>query len=235
MIKTFEHPELGPITIARRKGTKHLRLSVSGGKVRLGVPFGVSESIALKFLESKKVWLKKHITDEVLLKNGDRIGRAHRLHLEPYETRKVSARINQQTVHVRYPRNMESSSTEVQQSATRGSKKAIQTEAERLLPQRLKDISSQIGLSYTSVKIKFMKSRWGHCTNHGEITLNAYLIQLDWKLIDYVIVHELAHTIHHNHGDKFWELVGIHIPNHKTLRKALKSKQTSLMPNSFDN
>lgn len=234
MQKVIEVEGIGEVTLARRKGTRSIRLSISSGKVRLGLPFGVSEAAALKFIQQKRDWILKHAEQEPLLKSGDRIGRAHKLFFEPFETTKISARILEQTIFIRYPRNNKSYEDEVQKAAIRGSKKALLKEAEKLLPFRLRDISNKIGIDYKSLDVKFLKSRWGSCTSKKEITLNAYLIQLDWALIDYVIIHELAHTVHQNHGDRFWSLVSEHCPQHKEFRKALKSKPTAILPNSFE-
>ena len=49
-----------------------------------------------------------------------------------------------------------------------------------------------------------MKSRWGSCTSENSINLNSWLVLLPDHLIDYVILHELVHTIHKNHSPEFW-------------------------------
>ncbi|MDQ2973258.1 MAG: M48 family metallopeptidase [bacterium] len=234
MQKTIEAEGIGEIIFARRKGTKSLRLSINGGKIRLSAPYGVSEAQALRFLMQKKDWILKHVKEEPLLKSGDKIGRAHKLFFEPYEVIKPSSRISQQTILVRYPRSSKSYNEDVQQAAHRGAKKAIAKEASNLLIKRLQDISMAIQTDYKSVETKFMKSRWGHCSNRNEITLNTYLVQLDWKLIDYVIIHELAHTLQHNHSDKFWAIVAKFCPEYKQIRRELKSKQTDIIPNSIN-
>ena len=68
-----------------------------------------------------------------------------------------------------------------------------------------------------------MKSRWGSCSSKGVITLNTQLIKIDKELIDYIVVHELAHLTHMNHSKKFHNLVESYIPNHKELNKRLKA------------
>ncbi len=122
MQKIVEIEGIGEVIMARRKGTRHIKLSISGGKVRLSVPFGVSEETALKFLLQKVNWIKKHVLDDPLLKSGDRIGRAHSLFLEPFETTKISARITGQTIFVRFPRGQKPYEEAIQAAANRGGK-----------------------------------------------------------------------------------------------------------------
>jgi len=74
-------------------------------------------------------------------------------------------------------------------------------------------------------KISFRKTKrqWGSCSSKNNISLNTYLCMLPKELIDYVIVHELAHIKHKNHSKEFWSLVGKFYPNYKDAKKELKS------------
>ncbi len=75
-----------------------------------------------------------------------------------------------------------------------------------------------------NLKIRKMTSRWGVCNikNHN-VTLNSELSKYDIKALDYVIVHELSHFIHHNHSKDFWLLVGKYYPKYKEVRKYLRN------------
>jgi predicted metal-dependent hydrolase len=73
-----------------------------------------------------------------------------------------------------------------------------------------------------SLKFRWMESKWGVCNSGTHvISLALQLGSHDWKLIDYVIVHELVHIIQPNHSPKFWEYVSKYQPEWKTLRKQL--------------
>ena len=74
-----------------------------------------------------------------------------------------------------------------------------------------------------NLKIRKMTSRWGVCNvKNYNITLNYELSKYDISCLDYVIVHELSHLVHHNHSKDFWNLVGKYYPKYKECKKMLK-------------
>lgn len=95
--------------------------------------------------------------------------------------------------------------------------------AQEYLTPRVEHFSNIMKLNYSEIKFRKMKSRWGSCSSKGVITLNTQLIKIDKELIDYIVVHELAHLTHMNHSKKFHNLVESYIPNHKELNKRLKA------------
>jgi predicted metal-dependent hydrolase len=107
--------------------------------------------------------------------------------------------------------------------------RALRKQATSLLLARLKQIAAEKGLSYRSSAIKQLKSRWGSCDQHANITLNLYLVQLPWHLIDYVILHELAHTQVLHHGPDFWDVLERLQPNARSLRRAMKEYRPTLL------
>jgi len=91
------------------------------------------------------------------------------------------------------------------------------------LQERIDYFSTLMGLSYTKLKFRKMKSRWGSCSTKREITLNSELLKVEKKLIDYVVVHELAHIRHMNHSKAFHILVEEFLPNSEEYRRELKT------------
>jgi predicted metal-dependent hydrolase len=67
----------------------------------------------------------------------------------------------------------------------------------------------------------FMRSQWGSCSVDGKISLNTHLIKAPVALLDYVILHELCHLRHHNHGKRFYALMSRHMPNWQRRRSQL--------------
>ncbi len=83
----------------------------------------------------------------------------------------------------------------------------LRIKAKEYLPRRIAEISAKTNLKYNRVTIRPTRSKWGSCTSQNNISLSHYLITLPTHLIDFVIIHELCHTVHHNHSPKFHALV----------------------------
>ena len=95
--------------------------------------------------------------------------------------------------------------------------------SDRYLIPRVEYWQEIMSLRYDNIKFKKMKSMWGNCSSKKVITLNTQLIKIKKELIDYVIVHELAHLVHMNHSKDFHTLVEKYLPHAKLLRKELKN------------
>ncbi len=83
----------------------------------------------------------------------------------------------------------------------------LRAEAKQVLPRRVEELASQHGLRYGRVTIRAARSKWGSCTAKGNLSLSLYIMTLPPHLQDYIILHELAHTVHHNHSPRFHALV----------------------------
>ena len=95
----------------------------------------------------------------------------------------------------------------------------------QIFEKHLKDVYDRftVNIPFPKLCIRKMTTRWGvNNSTLKKVTLNSELIYKDPKYLDYVIVHELAHFIHHNHGKGFWKLVEENEPNYKRLRKELQ-------------
>ncbi len=218
-----------PILFAKRKGTRIIRLSMkSDGTIRVSVPYGVPELLAKRFIMQKRDWILEHIKPKTLLSDGQHIGKNHTLSVVEGTSTRSHSKITDTEIRVTLPQGTTATSTEAQKTIRKACEKALLAESERLLHQRVDTISKKSGIAYNSVTVKKLKSRWGACDNRNNLSFNTYLIQLDWALIDYVICHELAHTIHHHHQKSFWELVEQLYPTYKEARKLLKTKPTDV-------
>ena len=83
-------------------------------------------------------------------------------------------------------------------------------------------ISTIMGCSFHSVLVSMAKTRWGSCTFDNKIRLTFRLIYAPQEMIEYVVIHELAHTKYKNHGKLFWNMVEKYCPDYKRRRKWLK-------------
>jgi len=108
----------------------------------------------------------------------------------------------------------------------------FQAEAKRLFRERLDFFAPQLGVRYAAFSLSSAGTRWGSCTSAGSIRLNWRLIHYAPALVDYVVVHELAHLREMNHSPRFWAAVGEVYPDYDGARLALK-KRAQEMPLLF--
>lgn len=83
----------------------------------------------------------------------------------------------------------------------------MRQEAKAQLPRRVAELAYMHGFHYEGLTIRDSKTRWGSCSGRNNISLSLYLMQVPEHLQDYVILHELCHTVHHNHSPHFWALM----------------------------
>lgn len=88
-------------------------------------------------------------------------------------------------------------------------------------------------LEPSSIKINSAKSRWGSCSNQKSLNFSWRLILANEQTVDYVIVHELAHTVHMNHSSNFWALVESVLPDYKKQKEELKALQRLMMKQNW--
>ena len=125
------------------------------------------------------------------------------------------------------PPDADFSNKELQAWLRKVIEEALRRNAKIILPPRLYALSLQHNLSYKSVKINSSSGRWGSCSARGNINLSYFLVLLPKHLIDYVLLHELAHTREMNHGERFWALLdGMTDGKAQLLRSELRKYKT---------
>lgn len=96
-------------------------------------------------------------------------------------------------------------------------------QALRLYTERVAHYAPLLGVVPTRIKLSTARTQWGCCTSDGTVRLNTQLIKLPLHLIDYVVVHELAHLREMNHSPRFWQVVASACPDYLRLRAELKA------------
>lgn len=87
---------------------------------------------------------------------------------------------------------------------------------------RTKQLAETMDLQFSQIKLREQKTRWGSCSSKGTVSFNWRLVHFEPKIIDYVIIHELAHLQEANHGRAFWRLVASYAPHFATAKKTLQ-------------
>jgi predicted metal-dependent hydrolase len=104
----------------------------------------------------------------------------------------------------------------------------FQDEARKLFRERLDLYAPQVGVRYQAFALSSAGTRWGSCTVTGNIRLNWKLIHYPLALIDYVVVHELAHLREMNHSPRFWAAVGEVFPDYEGAKAALRKRSIEM-------
>jgi len=229
--KEFNVTGIGAVTVYKRRGTGSLRLSIRhDGTIRVTIPAWMPYATGTEFVRARAKWVQEHALPPTAdLENQQLIGKAHRLRFEPSTTSvKPTSRVKQSQIIITHPATLSSSEPVVQKLARQASIRALRAQAERLLPIRLSELAKQHGFDYRSVSIKQLQGRWGSCDQNRNIVLNLFLMQLPWRLIDYVLLHELTHTNVMKHGPEFWSAMAHVEPNTPQIRKEIKAYKPAI-------
>ncbi|MEY3002361.1 MAG: hypothetical protein RLZZ428_736 [Pseudomonadota bacterium] len=99
-------------------------------------------------------------------------------------------------------------------------------EAQTRIPPLVNYWSEVMSLSPRSIRFRKTKRQWGSCSARNDLSFNTMLMKLPLGVIEYVVVHELAHIVHKHHQKAFWELVQKHLPHYQTQKEILKHYTT---------
>lgn len=100
----------------------------------------------------------------------------------------------------------------------------LKENAKRIFTQASLETAKRMGVTFQSVEISSARTRWGSCSQENAIRYSFRLLYAPKEVIEYVVVHELAHVKHKNHSPAFWREVGNYVPDYKTRRKWLKER-----------
>jgi predicted metal-dependent hydrolase len=97
--------------------------------------------------------------------------------------------------------------------------------AGRLVTDRVQAWAGMMKLQPKRISIRSQRTRWGSCSSRGTVSFNWRLVMATPEVLDYVVIHELAHLAVHNHSTRFWEIVAANSPKYKQHRKWLRDQQ----------
>ncbi|MGQ1889402.1 M48 family metallopeptidase [Thermophagus sp. OGC60D27] len=207
---------VGPVLFKSNRRCKRLSIRLKPFEdITVLFPPGYPRQKALAFVEEKKDWIirnrekiqerekEKTVFDE----NTSFRTRHFQLKIEKGVHPGVKMTLRHGILRILYPPNIHVADELVQNAIREGIEEAMRIEAKIELPAKVRFFASQFHFSYNRIFVKNLKSRWGSCSSINNINLNLQLMRLPEHLIDYVILHELCHTVEKNHGPRFWHLL----------------------------
>ncbi len=222
-IFTIYNKKLGTIIVKRDKRAKYFKIRPTALGYQITVPYYAT---------------KKQI-EEVLLQNSEKIkGKKWELNKitlitekQPLKTsifevvvkkshrKNLYSKLIDNKLEIEYPKSQDVAQEEIQRGIWKIIEHFFIQKAKIILPPMTEELAHKWDFQYNIVKIQRSKTLWGSCNTQRNINLSCYLMLLPPHLQEYVILHELCHTIEMNHSAKFWDLMNKVTDNRSDLLK----------------
>lgn len=218
--------------VIRTSRRKTADIRVEEGTVSIVVPLNTSAEKIDQLLTSKRQWIKEKIALQRDLApasskqfvSGEAfpyLGRNYRLKIEhgPF----IPVKLLQGRLVVQTPQGSHQPHL-IRSALVRWYKR----QAEQKLPEKVARYAPMVGVKPRATNIRSFKARWGSCTAKGELEFNWLIMLAPNRMVDYVVIHELCHLIHHDHSPEFWREVARVMPDYQQCREWLKTHSTQL-------
>lgn len=211
--------------IIRNPRRRRLSITISAqSDIHILAPKSISERDIEAFVQQQVPWInrtlkkvEKHYIPPKTFKEGETfmfLGENYRLQLLEGSKKGVEFKDKRLKVSVKVGRN---NKEEIQAALLTWYKER----AKDIIPDRVEIHAKEMGLDYNQVRIKTLKTRWGSCSSLKNLNFNWVLMMTPIHVLDYVVIHELAHLVHMNHSKSFWDLVEQYCPDYREHKKWL--------------
>lgn len=214
--------------IIQRKQVKGINIRVTwDGKVLVSVPAGASDEMIERVMKRKAHWISKKLEEmetrrkQLPLSYQFVDGETFWILGKPVTLKVVNGRKDKVGLRGRklMVRVAEGGADKVRQAVVRW----LQGQALKVVGEKVERFAEVLGVKPEGIELRDWKGKWGLCnTSRGVLRFNWRLVQLPVGLIDYIVVHELAHLRHSKHNGNFWALVSKVVPDWKARHEELK-------------
>ncbi len=213
--KELHLEDIGKITLKKFKQSKRISLKIKqDGEVLVTMPLSASYAEGLDFAVEQKDWIKKAHSriqtlrsKKIITHSENNNTNAFTIVFKPEKGKTFKAVIQKAVLTIIYPDELLVEDAKVQAYIKRIIPEALKIKAKSTLPQLTSALAQKHGFKFSAIKLNKATTRWGSCNSNGSINLSVYLMLLPAYLIEYVILHELCHTIEMNHGPAFYALM----------------------------
>ncbi|MBI9066142.1 MAG: M48 family metallopeptidase [Salinivirgaceae bacterium] len=235
--KLYSLPIAGDIIVYKHSQSKKLSIKLKPNSIpTVIIPTLMTYDMGFRFACEKEEWIVEHM--ELLSKkkvpkllinesNGFKT-RFHEIIIVKHSKKSIQNLNHGTQIKLMFPENENIDSTENQNRIKNFILNILRVEAKKYLPLRTQFFAEKYDFKYNQIFIKNQKTRWGSCSGKNNINLNLHLMRLPEHLSDFIILHELCHTVHMNHGSNFHELLNRLTGNEKELNKELRKYTTQL-------
>lgn len=233
--KVFSIPSVGEVMVCKHHSSKRVSLKLAPGQLpKVVIPELMTYEMGFRFavektdwiIEHKKILLQKRDPGKLITEDSKITTRFHTLTFARHKSTTIVSKKSEHHILLYFPETAVFES-DANQKLIRGFVlQVIRNEAKTYLPERIRILAQAYGFTYNKVFVKNLKTRWGSCSAVNNINLNMHLMRLPEHLSDFIILHELCHTVHKNHGPLFHALLNKLVGNEKILNKELKKYST---------
>lgn len=229
-----------PVEVHRRAFRRSVSIYLYPAKpIKVVVSKTTDAKVILDFLNKKRDWIAKNFAkfSEIAEKFPDKKIKAYeqfpfqgvdrKLKVVITLHKKTFVSMTDEHLLLHIPRNDWSADSILSEhpTALKHIRHFYKREAMSYLNQRVQFWSQEMNLRPSVVKYREQRTRWGSCNSKKVVSLNWRLIVFKPEIIDYVIIHELAHLAHMNHSRQFWSLVEMYAEDYKSIMRTLKESQ----------
>ena len=216
----LENNDVVSLTIVRKPNMKHIYLRVTPKGVLVSAHKKTKLSTIEAFVFSKSSWLIKHLkvqkaqNEKRLLKTGNNVyyqGEAIVLECQEVTSSKAQLEFLENKFIISMPKASRQEELEILFD------NFYKEEAIKQIKPLLDKWSKIMDLKPSTVGFRKAKRRWGSCSSQNALSFNYYLMKLPLHLVEYVVVHELAHIKEKNHSSNFWAVLEEFLPEYKAL------------------
>lgn len=207
---------IGDVLLKKNMRAKRLGIKVVPMQgVIVNIPRSVSYDRASRFVLEKESWIKKTLKKTASIEQQFTVfdhetnfrTKDHLLRLYPIKTNEFRYQLKAGQVIFTYPDFLPVYDEQVQSAIRHAVLETWRIEAKRYVPERVAHLAKRYGFDYRDIRIKNTKTRWGSCSNLNNLNFSLHIMRLPQTLQDYLILHELCHTVEKNHSKAFWDLL----------------------------
>jgi len=216
-----------------RSNRRTLALHIRDGYVEVRAPFGLPEHRIQAFIAKKEKWIETKLAESI-----SRVKRRESFSLSYGDDIRYRGKLYRITEMHGDKRGFTGSCLYIPPDLSSGQIKSyctdiLKMQAERLFPYVARRYIGLMAVSPAGFRVSNAKTIWGSCSAQNRINISWRLIMADDGVIEYIIVHELAHLKELNHSARFWAIIESYIPDYKARRERLHSLQRELSYESW--
>ncbi|MGH1371064.1 MAG: M48 family metallopeptidase [Cellvibrionaceae bacterium] len=223
--------DLGFDYVIRLSSRKSASIEIRATEVRVSAPHRATQRELKHWVAEKAPWIRSKLAEQQrrvqqipqrsFAHNEDWpfMGRSITLNIE-CGSKSQTQLVDDRLIITLSNRSQKPQSTQVATAL----KNWYQRQAQTILSQKALAVSERLKAPIRSIKLRRTKSKWGHCTIQGDLQFNWLIMQAPEAVIDYLVVHECCHLIHHNHSRQYWQLVESLSPDYQTAKRWLSEQ-----------